>query len=307
MRIRFRFSDAAVAQRVYCSRGKMHWIIHSLEKWQTRDISQDFSFAESKTARSSSRGRLWNRFSKKIRHTGYAQPPLCVRGIIQTAPCRLLWSVSFRGRSFPPSPLSHIHPLTRQRARSLSTLAREKTNGGVKEGDRQVTQERGRPYSNASGANRARRWGIYIGFSQRDSDLLGIRPPVSTSLPPTQPPTRPFVSPFSASLRSSSNSLSCLSVPSFVSSSLFANLWLLPLAPSSATSWRHRNHRGKPNCSPRCRSNKSRADPRQLLGRNQGEREFSRPSMCVFHTMKIKETDLRCLAMVAIEHIATYE
>lgn len=71
LRIRFRFSDAVVAQRAYCSRGKMHWIIHSPEKWQTRDIFQDTFFlspkARAQGARSSSRGRLWNRFSKKKR------------------------------------------------------------------------------------------------------------------------------------------------------------------------------------------------------------------------------------------------
>lgn len=49
----FRFSDAAVVQGVHCSPGKMHWIIHSREKWQTRDISQSlFPFRRSRNAKS---------------------------------------------------------------------------------------------------------------------------------------------------------------------------------------------------------------------------------------------------------------
>lgn len=134
-------------------------------------------------------------------------------------------------------------------------------------------------------ANRARRWGIYIGFSRRDSDLLGIRPPVLF---------RPFVSPFprlpSLHFSASSNSLSRPSLHPFLclflSLSLSFYLFLSPFLPPVSvafdsfyfllfahyrarqvlSSFRAVEYRRKPS-HPRCRSNKSCADSRQLLGR----------------------------------------
>lgn len=264
----FRFSDAAVAHGVHCSPGKTHWIIHSREKWQTRDISQSpFLFrrrnARTPRARSSSRDRLWERlFEKKKRSWIYLQPPLGVRGIIQTA--RIAYYDLFLSTSVLFHPRIRIHSYSSTRSSSHDSRAWENKRGGRLGGrgrgkrDRQVTQERGRPYSNASGANRARRWGIYIGFSQRDSDLLGIRPPVHPRVPLSLLFPRPHVPPLILS-RALVRSFLCLILA-------FRNLWLLSFAPSPAMSSRHRNHRGKPTCIPRCRSNKSRADPRQLLG-----------------------------------------